>query len=104
ELLRRAPPDGHPAPPGATGSPVDRAVASAHVLPEAAGTEMWGIMSLWPAPDAVALYFGRARQENRFSQEDRETALGRILSYELPGQELASLVGLFLMNYRTARG
>lgn len=58
----------------------------------------------WPAPDAVALYFGRAGQENRFAQEDCETALGRIVSYHLPGQELACLVGLFLMNYRIARG
>lgn len=59
---------------------------------------------VWPAPDAVALYFGRAAQENRFAQEDREAALGRIVSYGLPGQEFACLVGLFLMNYRIARG
>jgi len=59
---------------------------------------------VWPAPDAVALFFGRAGQENRFAQEDREAALGRIVSYHLPGQEFACLVGLFLMNYRIARG
>jgi hypothetical protein len=58
----------------------------------------------WPAPDAVALFYGRAGQENRFAQEDREAALGRIVSYHLPGQELASLTGLFLMNYRNVRG
>jgi len=58
----------------------------------------------WPAPEVVAAYFGRAGQENRFAQEDREVGLDRILSYDLPGQELATLVGLFLLNYRIARG
>jgi len=58
----------------------------------------------WPAAEVVATYFGRASQENRFAQEDREVGLGRILSYDLAGQELATLVGLFLLNYRTARG
>ena len=58
----------------------------------------------WPAPDAVATYFGRSGQENRFAQEDREVGLDRIVSYHLPGQELATLAGLFLLNYRIARG
>jgi len=58
----------------------------------------------WPAPEAVALYHGRASQENRLAQEDRELGLDRILSYHLPGQEFATLVGLFLLNYQTARG
>ena len=35
----------------------------------------------WPAPEAVAFYFGRAAEENLFSQEDREIGLDRILSY-----------------------
>ena len=58
----------------------------------------------WPAPDAVAAYFGRIAQENRFGQEDRELSLDRIISYHLPGQELATLVGLGLWNLRLARG
>lgn len=58
----------------------------------------------WPATDAVAQFFGRASQENRFAQEDRELGLDRIVSYHLPGQELATLVGLSLWNLRLARG
>jgi hypothetical protein len=58
----------------------------------------------WPAPEAVALYFGRAAEENRFAQEDRELGLDRILSYHLPGQELCTLVGLALWNLRLVRG
>lgn len=58
----------------------------------------------WPAPDVIATYFGRAAEENRFAQEDREIGLDRILSYHLPGQELANLVGLTLWNLRLARG
>lgn len=61
----------------------------------------------WPAPDAIAAYFGRTAEENRFGQEDRElgfTGLDRIISYHLPGQELATLVGLSLWNLRLARG
>ncbi len=58
----------------------------------------------WPAPEAVAAYFGRAAQENRFAQEDREVGLDRIISYHLPGQELATVVGMSLWNYRVVRG
>ncbi len=58
----------------------------------------------WPAPEAVAAYFGRGGQENRFAQEDRELGLDRIISYHLPGQELAALVGLSLWNQELARG
>jgi len=58
----------------------------------------------WPAAEAVASFFGRAAQENRFAQEDRELGLNRIFSYDLPGQELATLVGLSLWNLRVANG
>ena len=58
----------------------------------------------WPAPEVVASYFGRCGQENRFAQEDREVGLDRIVSYHLPGQEFATLAGLFLSNVRLARG
>ena len=58
----------------------------------------------WPAPDVVATYFGRAAEENRFAQEDRELGLDRIFSFHLPGQELATLVGLSVWNLRIARG
>ena len=58
----------------------------------------------WPAAEAAALYFGRAAEENRFAQEDREIGLDRIISYHLPGQELAALVGLSLWNLRLVEG
>ena len=58
----------------------------------------------WPAPDAIAAYFGRTAEENRFAQDDRELGLDRIVSYHLPGQELATLAGLSLWNIRLARG
>lgn len=57
-----------------------------------------------PAADAVHAFFARAGQENRFAQEDRELGLDRIVSYHLPGQELAALVGLTIWNLRIARG
>ena len=57
-----------------------------------------------PAPDAVAMYFGRAGQENRFAQEDHEVGLDRIFSYHLPGQEFAVVVGLWVWNLRLVRG
>jgi hypothetical protein len=57
-----------------------------------------------PAPDAVATYFGRASEENRFAQEDREVGLDRIFSYHLPGQELAVVAGLWVWNLRLVRG
>ena len=58
----------------------------------------------WPAAEVVATYFGRTAEENRFAQEDRELGLDRIVSYHLPGQELATLVGLSLWNLRIANG
>jgi len=58
----------------------------------------------WPAPEAIALYFGRSAQENRFAQEDRELGLHRTVSQHLPGQELATLVGLSLWNIRLVEG
>lgn len=58
----------------------------------------------WPAPEVVTAYFGRNGEENRFAQEDRELGLDRIISYHLPGQELAALVGLSLWNLRLGQG
>jgi len=58
----------------------------------------------WPAPEVIVAYFGRAGQENRFAQEDRELHLDRIISYHLPGQELATLVALSLWNLRVVEG
>jgi len=60
--------------------------------------------SAWPAAETVELYYGRCGQENRFAQEDRELELDRIFSYNLPGQELATVVALFLWNWRTIVG
>ena len=58
----------------------------------------------WPAEDCVSTYLGRSAEENRFAQEDRELGLDRILSYHLPGQELAAAVGLFVWNLRLVHG
>jgi len=58
----------------------------------------------FPAPEAVAMFFGRAGQENRFAQEDREAGLDRIFSYYLPGQEFATSIGLWVWNLRVVRG
>jgi hypothetical protein len=58
----------------------------------------------WPAPEAITTYYARNALENRFSQEDRELGLARIVSYHLPGQELATLVGLSLWNRRVVCG
>ncbi|MCB9758388.1 MAG: hypothetical protein H6739_00975 [Alphaproteobacteria bacterium] len=70
--------------------------------------ELFAAMDLeadaWPAPDVVAMYFGRSSQENRFIQEDREVHLQRIFSYCAAGQELATLIGLFTWNRALACG
>lgn len=69
--------------------------------------EMFAIdapIASFSAADAVAAYFGRAGQENRFAQEDREASLDRIFSYHAPGQELASVVGLWVWNLRVIHG
>jgi hypothetical protein len=58
----------------------------------------------WPAEQVVAAYFGRSGQENGFAQEDRELLLSRIASYDLPGQELAVVVGLSLWNLLVVGG
>lgn len=58
----------------------------------------------WPAAEVVAAYFARSGQENRFAQEDRELGLDRIFSYHLPGQWLATLIGLFVWNLRVVQG
>jgi hypothetical protein len=58
----------------------------------------------FPAPEAVALFFGRASLENRFAQEDREVGLDQILSYHLPGQEFAVIIGLWVWNLRLVLG
>lgn len=58
----------------------------------------------WPEGEIVAGYYGRTGQENRFHQEDRELGLDRIFSYHLPGQQLATLVGLFVWNFFICRG
>ena len=58
----------------------------------------------WPEVEVVAGYYGRNGQENRFLQEDRELGLDRIFSYHLPGQQLATLVGLFIWNFYICRG
>lgn len=58
----------------------------------------------WPAPEVVTTYYGRTGEENRFAQEDRELGLDRIFSYNVAGQQLANLVGLFVWNLRICRG
>ena len=58
----------------------------------------------WPAPEVVTAYYGRNSEENRFAQEDRELGLDRLISYRLPGQELATLVGLSVWNLGVVQG
>ena len=58
----------------------------------------------WPAPEVITAYYGRIGEENRFAQEDRELGLDRLVSYHLPGQELATLVGLSVWNVRLVQG
>jgi len=58
----------------------------------------------WPAAETVTAYYGRCAQENRFFQEDTQLGLDRIFSYHLPGQHLASAMGLFCWNVRLALG
>ena len=58
----------------------------------------------WPAPEVVTAYYGRNSEENRFAQEDRELGLDRIIRYHLPGQDLATLVGLSVWNLRVVQG
>ena len=58
----------------------------------------------WPAHEVVTTYYGRCGEENRFYQEDQEIGLDHIFSYDVAGQQLANLVGLFLWNLRVCRG
>lgn len=58
----------------------------------------------WPAEAVCEAYFARCGQENRFAQEDREFQLDRIYAYEPAGQELASIVGAFVWNWRVLAG
>jgi hypothetical protein len=58
----------------------------------------------WPAQDVVTTYYGRCGQENRFYQENQEIGLDHIFSYDVAGQLLANLVGLFLWNLRVCCG
>ena len=58
----------------------------------------------WPASDVVAAFYGRGAIENRFAQEDREVRLDHIYSYNLAGQELACVVGLFVWNLQVVNG
>jgi hypothetical protein len=58
----------------------------------------------WPASDAVATYFRRARQENQFAQENRLLKLDRVLSCHPSGYEFAMLVGHMVSNLCIARG
>ncbi len=58
----------------------------------------------WSADQVVTAYYGRIGQENRFGQEDQEIRLDSIFSVNLPGQALASLIGLFVWNLQTVAG
>ena len=58
----------------------------------------------WAANDLVTLYYGRTAIENRFAAEDREFDLGRVFSYEKPGQLLACAVAMAVWNFRIVAG
>ena len=58
----------------------------------------------WPAPEAVALYFGRAAEENCFSQEDREIGLDRIRGASSRKQrQLGPAIAVFSSNTLTGK-
>lgn len=58
----------------------------------------------WPAAAVVECYQQRSSLENRFAREDRAFGLDRIFSYHLPGQELVTVIGLFLWNLQIIEG
>jgi hypothetical protein len=58
----------------------------------------------WPAAATVEAYYGRTAEENRFGQLDRELPYDHIVSWHLPGQELALAIGLFTSNLRLLWG
>lgn len=60
--------------------------------------------SAWPAPELVELYYGRSSLENRFAQAMAELGVDRLFSYDVGGQWLVVLIGLWLWNLRTILG
>lgn len=58
----------------------------------------------WPAGELVELYYGRVVEENRFEQTDGEQGIQRVITWHLPGQELAIAVSLFAWNLRLTWG
>ena len=58
----------------------------------------------WPAAELVEAYYNRVVVENRFGQTDNEQGRQRIVSWHLPGQELANAVSLFVWNLRLIWG
>lgn len=60
--------------------------------------------SSWPAAELVEAYYGRVVEENRFGQTDSEQGCQKIVSWHLPGQELANAVSLFVWNLRLVWG
>ncbi len=60
--------------------------------------------SSWPAAELVGAYYGRVTQENRFGQTDFEQGRQKIVSWNIPGQELANAVSLFAWNLRLLWG
>lgn len=58
----------------------------------------------WPAPELIELYYGRVVEENRFGQKDGEQGHQKVVSWHLPGQQLAVAVSLFTWNLRLTWG
>ena len=58
----------------------------------------------WPAAEVATLYYGRCGEENDFAREDASLKLDHIVSFNLPGQRLFNLLGLWLWNLRILRG
>jgi len=58
----------------------------------------------WPAAELVELYYGRVVEENRFGQTDCEQGRQRVVSWHLPGQQLALAISLFTWNLRLRWG
>lgn len=58
----------------------------------------------WPASEVATLYYGRCGEENDFAREDALLKLDHIVSFNLAGQRLFNLLGLWLWNLRILHG
>lgn len=58
----------------------------------------------WPAAELVALYYGRAAQENHFAREDNELNLDHPFCRKVAGFQVATSIGMLVWNLKTHLG